>query len=119
MPFHGSVGVRQEKMHKVDKPTKAGATNARKRTFSCPVHVQKQAAKIPRASECLTGPPPALPAPTGVRDRLSTGDRFIGIDVETDTLVLKNSRTWIQGRFGFKSTIEQNGLDAMRIIELG
>ncbi len=101
MAFRGSVGISAENMHKVDKPAKAGATKVRKRTFSCLVNLQKPPAKIPRASERLTGPPPALSAPAGVRDRLSTGTRFIGFDVETDTLVLMNSRTWIQGRFGF------------------
>ncbi len=56
--------------------------------------------------------------PLAVQRRLSTSGCFIGIDVETNALA-QSVKHWIQGQYGFECKIEANGLEMLRIIELG
>ena len=91
-----------------------------KRKFSVQLTPQKAAKPAPNANSLIFGPPAPLPPPAAIAHKLTQQHNLaVGIDVETHILVPGNTKAWVDGEFGFKTTVGPDSIHAMRIVEIG
>ena len=74
--------------------------------------------KIHKVSTLLASTP-SLPPPQDVANKLARCKSIVAIDVETHDLVSGNTRAWHQSSLGFLTTVAQDAIDVLRVVQLG